>query len=125
MSYVPTAAEQAIHERDLMFRQYRKKKREEYANLFAIPVYGEFLRKFHATLGHFNLSDPPRMIAYVKKEAAAWLRHAPAHIRQAALEMINNRIVRLRVRAGKEPFDDPLPGQPDNPFLVCKRELGL
>lgn len=124
-TYIPTEAEKALKERDRQYRQYQRHKREEYTALFARPVYGERLRKFHKTLGHFGAKDPPRLLAYVRKESFEWLGGAPYEIRLAALHLINTRITRLRLRAGKAPFDDPLWDQPDNPFRLCKQELGL
>lgn len=125
MTYASTAAEKAVKERDLQFRQYQRIKKAEYATLFAMPVYGERLRKFHSTLGHFGLTDPPKLLAYVRRELFEWLAEAPLEIRAAALHLIGTRITRLRIRAGKAPFDDPPWGPANDPFRVCKRELGL
>ena len=36
--------------------------------------------------------------------------------RLTVLHQINDRITRMRERHGLSPFDDPLPGQPDNVF---------
>jgi hypothetical protein len=117
------AAERALADRDKVFARYRAAKRRQYEDLFADPVHGERLRKFRATLNHFGPHDAERMIAFVADSNYAWLRNAPPDIRHAALEMVDNRIQRVRVRAGAPVFDDPLPGEPDDVFQVCKREL--
>jgi len=38
-----------------------------------------------------------------------------------ALHEINQAIMKLRVKSGMEPIDDPLPGQPDNASRIIKR----
>jgi hypothetical protein len=118
-----TPAERALADRNKVFARYRAAKRRQYEDLFADPVHGEQLRKFQATLNHFGLSDVERMIAFVADSNYAWLRNAHADIRHAALEMVDTRIQRARVRAGAPVFDDPLPGEPDDVFQTCKRKL--
>ena len=44
-------------------------------------------------------------------------------VRLTALHQINQTIIRLRERHGLAPFDDPLPGQPDNVFRRIKHLL--
>ena len=44
-------------------------------------------------------------------------------VRLTALHQINQTIIRLRERHGLAPFDDPLPGQPDNVFRSIKHLL--
>jgi hypothetical protein len=117
------AAERALKERDQQYRLYRAAKRQQYEELFADPVHGERLRKFQATLNHFGPGDAKAMIAFVADSNYAWLRNAPPDIRHAALEMIDSRIQRIRIRAGLPVFDDPMPHQPDDVFQICKKEL--
>jgi hypothetical protein len=119
----PTPAERALVDRDRQWRLYRAAKRRQYEDLFAVPVHGELLRKFRATLNHFGPDDAERMIAFVADSNYAWLRNAHANIRHAALEMISARIQRIRVRAGMPVFSDPLPGQREDVFQLCKKAL--
>lgn len=125
LSPPPTAAEKAIEERNKLYRAYRKQKHRELERLFADHTHGEQLRKFAATLGHFGPDSEDRLFSFVSREAYEWLRNAPDEIRFAALQMISSRCIRNNVRAGKPPLNDPLPGQPDDIFRLCKRELGL
>lgn len=118
-----SATERALADRDRQFSLYRAAKRRQYQELFAVPVHGEQLRKFQATLNHFGIDDADRMLAFVR--AQTWLHAAQADFRHAALEMISARIQRVRVRAGMPVFDDPLPGTKESVFQKCKRELGL
>ena len=117
--------EKAVQDRDWLYRRYRAAKKAEHEALFATAVHGPLLRKFGATLNHFGADDAGRMISYVRDQNYAWLRNAPEDIRFAALRMIGHRIQRIRQRAGLVPFDDPLPGEPDDVFRLCKREIGL
>jgi hypothetical protein len=116
-----TATERALADRDRQFSLYRAAKRRQYEELFATPVHGERLRKFQATLNHFGTEDADRMLAFV--QAQAWLHAAPKDFRCTALEMIGARIRRIRVKAGMPVFDDPLPGEDDDVFQLCKQEL--
>jgi len=115
--------EQAIEDRDRLYRRYRASKKAEYEQLFTIPTHGPLLRKFNATLGHFGIKDGDRMIAFWRAECRKWVRDAPEDIKLAALQMIGHRIMRIRQRAGLAPFDDPLPGEEDDIWQKCRVEL--
>lgn len=118
-----SATERALADRDRQWRLYRANKRRQYEALFAEPEHGEKLRKFRATLNHFGIEDADRLLAFV--QAQTWLCMAPKDFRHVALEMIDHRIQRIRVRAGMPVFSDPLPGEPNDVFRLCKEALGL
>jgi hypothetical protein len=44
-----------------------------------------------------------------------------ADTRAIVLAQIDTAIVALRERQGQAPFDDPLPGAPDNAFLIIRK----
>jgi hypothetical protein len=44
-----------------------------------------------------------------------------ADTRTIVLAQIDSAIVALRERSGQPPFDDPLPGAPDNAFLIIRK----
>lgn len=119
----PTAAEKAIAERDRAARQYRAMRRAELKTLFNTEPHGKQLWKLHATLGHFGISDAAAMKQYVQREVDSWLGEAAFDIRYEALRLIDQRITRIRMKAGLVPFDDPLPGQPDRLFQTVKKML--
>lgn len=123
MSTPSPALEKSLKEREQLHRHYRAAKAAEHRRLCADPQHGEQLRKFAATLNHFGIDDADNMIAYVRRQAALWARAAHDDIRCAALELVAARIVRIRQQAGLVPFDDPLPGEDDDVFQICKREL--
>jgi hypothetical protein len=120
---VSEPAREALKDRNQLYRHYRVAKTAEHEELFALPEYGDRLRRFNATLGHFGIADSGRMVAYVRDQNYTWLRNAPEDIRFAALQMVGQRIVRIRAKAGLVPFDDPLPHEPDDVFQLCRREL--
>ncbi len=117
-----SATDKALADRDKLLRHANAAKRQRYEELF---VREPMLRKFQATLNHFDIGDADRMVAYVVKSNSAWLRNTDDSIRYTALEMISHRIQRMRVRTGLPVFDDPLPGEADDVFQLCKKALGL
>ncbi len=104
-------------------RVYRAAKKQQYAELYADGEFGDKLRRFVATLNHFGSSDGLRLVNYVVDECGKWIWVAPEKFRHAALEAIDARIMKVRERAGLPVLDDPLPGQPDDVFRRCKREI--
>lgn len=122
MNTTPTPAEKALADRDRQWRRYCAAKRQQFAELYADPAWGERLRKFGATLNHFGIEDGDRMVDYVLK-SAIWLHQAPPEIGVAALELVGLHVVRIRQKAGLAPFDDPLPGEEDDTFRLCKKAL--
>jgi hypothetical protein len=121
----PSPAEKAVKEQSLLYRRYRAAKKEQFEELFATPVHGPLLRKFNSTLGHFDIEDADRMVAFVRERTRVWLRAAPQDIRFAALQMVGHRITRIRQRAGLAPFDDPLPGEDPDVYQLCREAIGL
>ena len=50
-------AREALKDRNQLYRHYRVAKTAEHEELFALPEYGDRLRRFNATLGHFGIAD--------------------------------------------------------------------
>jgi hypothetical protein len=63
------------------------------------------------------------MLTYVREAARGWLTTAPPEIRAEALSLVGEQIIAIRLRAGLNPFDDPLPGEDPDLFQLCKQEL--
>jgi hypothetical protein len=120
-----TAAEKALADRDRQWRRYRAAKKAQFEVLYESEPYGGRLRKFGATLHHFQIDHAERMVEFVQRDCRDWLRQAPSLIREAALELISRRCIRILERAGLDPLDDPLPGEEDDVFRVCRKELRL
>lgn len=121
----PSPAEKKVAEQSLLYRRYRAAKKEQFEELFGRDEDGANLRKFNASLGHFGTDDAERMIAYIRAECRKWLSSAPEDIRFVALQMVGHRITRIRQRAGLCEFDDPLPGEDDDVYRLCREAIGL
>lgn len=117
--------DQAAAERQQLATAYRRAKKRELMELYADPVHGQRLFKFVQTLNHFGIEDAERMVAYVEQCARGWLRQASEDMRFAALQAISARCMKIRERARMPVFDDPLPGDEDDVYRVCKKALGL
>ena len=117
-------ADKALEERALLFRRYRAARRAHREALYLTHPCGGDLQTFAAQLRRYTqLTDATAMLAYVREVARSWLSLAPPEIKAEALSLINERIVTIRVHAGFAPFDDPLPGEADDVFQLCKQEL--
>lgn len=82
---------------------------------------GPRARRLLSFLSSMTLQDGAALVAHVKLDD--W-PSTDRETRQDALAIIGNRILILRERAGLSPFDDPLPGAPDNVFLKLRTMLG-
>lgn len=118
-----TAVDKALADRDRQWRRYRAAKRQQYEDLFARDDDGANLRKFQATLNHFGIEDADRMVDYVHREARKWLAAAALDIRLIAVEMISERCMRIREKAGMAPLDDPLPGDDNDVWRLCREAI--
>lgn len=117
-------ADKALEERALLFRRYRAARRAHRETLYKTHPCGPDLQAFAAQLRRYTqLIDAVAMLAYVREAARSWLTVAPPEIRAEALSIINEQIIRVRMHAGLHPIDDPLPGEPDDMFQLCKQEL--
>lgn len=116
----PSPAEKAVKERATLYRHYQRAKKADLAELYADPEWGEALRKLVTTLKHFGPEHADRMLDYVTGHK---LVKAPAEIRFAALQQVDHRIIRIKLRAGAVPFDDPLPGEPADLFARIRAIL--
>jgi|KBSMisStandDraft_5_1062788.scaffolds.fasta_scaffold07819_13 hypothetical protein len=122
---ITSSLDKVTAERHQLDRNYRAARQAEFAKLCADPLHGTHLRKLVATLNHFGPNDAERMIAYWRTENEKWLCVASNDIRAAALSALGERIVRIRIKSGLVPFDDPVPGEPDCVFRICKGIIGI
>jgi hypothetical protein len=119
---LPEAAEQAMENRNRLYRAYRKTVLANREELFRSSQEGMDLRSF-ATAVKQSGSGVDAIVTLLRQ--SPWLRNAPEPIRLEALRIINEYVMRQRIKQNKPPLDDPLPGQPDDIYRICKRELGL
>lgn len=115
-----TAAEKRLHERNRLSAHYRREDARRVAEALASPL-GRRLANLLAGFDQLTIDDADRLIETVA--AQDWLLQADADFRHLALHLIDARIARIRRAAGLPELDDPLPGEPDNAFLILKRLL--
>jgi hypothetical protein len=111
--------EKKLADDDILFRQWKKWHDERKANLLDGP-YREAITKLSSYLENMQLSDGPQLVRFLKQSE---LRMADEDTRFETLSMCSLAITYLREKVGLNPFDDPLPGQPDDIFQLIKKEL--
>ena len=116
-------AEKALLARTRLWRHYRTRVRAHRAQVFEGHPLGGRLREFYLRLQRFKPADAAAFLTYIQEQNRVWLCAAPPEVRALALGMAGDKIRRLREAAGMVPFDDPLPGEEDDMFQACRREL--
>jgi hypothetical protein len=110
------AQRKALVEHDQLQRWWRRWRQERTEELLA--THGEKVRELVAFLDRMTPSDGMALIARVE----AW-RQADNDTRFEILSLVDNAIVRLREAHDLPPFDDPLPDEPPNVFLLIREAL--
>ena len=114
-----TRAEKALAEREQQFVLWRKWRRERCESLRAGP-YADAARDLIKLLDALTPDGADMLLERVR--CGPW-RDADPDTRFTVLALVDNAIIELRERQGLLPFDDPLPGQPANAFLVLREVL--
>lgn len=122
---MPATLDSALAERTRLEQRAKAAKRAEMLELYADPLYGEWLRRFVATLNYFRIEHGDRFVEYVESECRKWLAAAPLDIRFAALQAVSARCMRIRESAGLAVLDDPLPGDTPDVYRICREAIGL
>jgi len=114
---VPTEQEKKLRDNNKQLRLYWRWKRRlvkaELRGLYAGP-WRELLR----VLRKLTIDDSSPLLEHVHK----W-QGADRDTLHLVLEIISRRITRLRIQNGYEPFDDALPGEQPNAYLIIRAEL--
>jgi hypothetical protein len=113
-----TAAQKALAERRTGYRLWVKWRRERLDELLAGP-YGAPARALLDVCKNPKTS-PRELIAFVA--AGPWA-HADRDTRFEILSLLDGFIVKKREKAGLDPFDDALPGEPDSLFVILRAML--
>jgi hypothetical protein len=111
------AAQKKLVDNSKLRSAWRKWRRECIEALLAGP-YGEPTRALLTFLK--TVKRPTELVEFVK--AGPW-READADVRNEILGLVDAVIIRQRERMGLAPFDDALPGQPPNAFLILREYL--
>jgi hypothetical protein len=114
---VPSPMEKQMREKSAQMARYRRSKRKERGELRdALPeVYGELARLLR------RLPDSARELVIYLREA--WVLGLTRQQQMVVIGMIDDRIALKRQMDGRPPFDDPLMGEPDNLFLICRKAI--
>jgi hypothetical protein len=114
-----TRAGEALAERDQQFALWRKWRHERSEAVLAGP-HADAARDLLDFLDCLTFEDGERLVVQVR--AGPWAA-ADADTRFLILVAIDNALAGVRERNGLPPFDDLLPGQPPNVFLMLREVL--
>lgn len=114
---VPSPMEKQMREQSAQFARYRRaKRREREALREAMPeVYAALMKLLRRLPGSSR-----ELIAYVRE---AWVLGLTRSQQMVVVGLIDDRIALKRQMDGRPPFDDPLMGEPDNLFLICRKAI--
>jgi hypothetical protein len=112
-----TRKQEALDEKRHELRQWKHWRRERLDALLTGP-YAEPAQALLAFLK--TMTSPTALIDFIK--AGPW-RDADESVRFEILSLVDAVIIKRRERMNLAPFDDALPGQPDNVFLVLRALL--
>ncbi|MEY9235360.1 hypothetical protein ABIF78_007683 [Bradyrhizobium japonicum] len=112
--------EQKLADQSRQMRRYHAWKRDQYEQLLRGPQ-GEQWRALRRVLKHMTIADAAQLVEYVRQQG--WLLYANLHMRQVALSLIADAIIKLRIQNGYSPMDDSLPGEPPTVFEILRSEL--
>jgi hypothetical protein len=115
---VPTKLEKEQRDNTVQFQRYKKAVRAESEALLN-SQHGANYRILLAILKRMTPQSSRELIDYVK--GARWIAQCDQDQKFTVLSVIDMAIIRLRIRDGRAPFDDPLPDEPDSAFVVIRR----
>jgi hypothetical protein len=107
----------AIEERQQTLTQWQRRRHDQ-VNALAAGPHGEAARELLKFLNKLKLGQARELIAHAER----W-RDADEDTRYLVLGLFSYAIARARENAGLAPFDDPLPDQPDNVFVLIREIL--
>jgi hypothetical protein len=102
-----------------LLRAWHAWHREEFATALAGP-HGATITELMTLLDRLKLNSAAALLAFIRR--CDW-NSVSYETQLTVLHQINDRITRMRERHGLPPFDDPLPGQPDNVFRIVRSIL--
>ena len=112
-----TQQQKALAEKRIELRLWKKWRRERIEGVLDGP-FGEPTRALLAFCK--TMTTPTALINLVK--AGPWSNASP-DVRFEILALVDAVIVKRREKMGLAPFDDGLPGQPENTFLILRAHL--
>lgn len=119
MKRLTRAQQKELADQARLTRAWKQWHREQLADALAGPN-GALVSELMTLLDRLELSSAAALLDFVRRcdwSCVSW------DTRLTVLHEINNRITRMRECHGLPPFDDPLPGQPDNVFRIVRAIL--
>jgi len=117
---VPRGAAKALQEDAAQLRRYRAFWKQEMKRVLAGPHGDEVWTVMHTLEKLSPQSVDPLLKAM---DDVDWFRNANDHTRFVLLGLIDDAIIRMRIRYALAPFDDSLPGEEPTVFEICRTEL--
>jgi hypothetical protein len=115
---VPTALEKEQRDQSTQFNRYKRAVRAESVALLASEHSANY-RILLSILKRMTPQSSRELIDYVR--GALWIKRCNRDQKFTVLSVIDMAIIRTRIRDGRAPMDDPLPDQPDSPFIIIRR----
>lgn len=112
----PTAMEQAQQDKSTLLGSFKRAKKAEHQALLDSDHGATYGRMIAITK-----RLPASAVELVEHLRKDWLLSLSAQQKHVVLSMISARIIHVRETDGRTPFDDPLPGEPDNLFIICRK----
>jgi hypothetical protein len=117
----PSPMEKQQRQKSAQMSRYRKAKREEHQQMLE-GEHGDAYYRMLKIMGKL----PDSAADLVDHLLKGWVRKLSAQQRLVVLSMIDRRITLIRERDGRPPWDDPMPGMPNdrpNLFMICRKIL--
>jgi hypothetical protein len=111
-----------IADQSKQLRNYNAWKRNQFETM-ARGKYGQHWQALIKILRSMTLPETVYLPEYIERQA--WLRDADREVREIALTAIDGAIIRLRIRDGRSPMDDAMPGEPPTVFEQIRVLLKL
>jgi hypothetical protein len=109
-------AEKELADNAKLLRAWKQFHRDERAEVLA-GQHGAVLSELFWMFANLKHVRPEQLIGLVQSIDWASIPYAAKLV---TVHELNTAITRLRERHGLPPIDDPLPGEPDNPFHVIR-----
>lgn len=113
------AQEQKYMNEARLLRAWRQRHAEELEEALAGPD-GALVSELMVLLDQLELNSAAALLDFIQR--SDW-NSVSYDTRLVVLHQINNSVTRMRERHGLPPFDDPLPGQPDDMFRRIVRSV--
>ena len=112
----------ALEARAKLTSAYHRSKLAQFEQAFKVEPR---LKSFAGEIKRCGSEDAELMISLARSHYGAWLRNTSTEIRALALEIVSTRIRQIREHSGLPPFNDPVPGESDDVFIIVKKFLGV